>query len=161
MSNETVPSLKGCTLRLGLDSLKQLSFKPKGSLFPLPPVICVPHRQQMQGIHGLYFFPPSWFWFGFLVFFSSARPVPWLSLLCTFTNTSTITRLGQELWMGTLNPVEKIVWNSLGWRALSPKRACSNLMRKTFCGLYFQKYLRHLEIQDWLFLNKRAESTTE
>lgn len=156
MTNETVSSFKGCTLRLGLDSLQELSFETKDSSSPLPPVICVPYRGQMQGIPWPLFFSsfPGFGLFGwfclfacfFLLFFFSARPVPWLGLLCSFTNTSTSTRLGPARAVDgdSLNPVE----NSLGWRALSPRKACSNLVRKTIYGLYFQVYLRHLEIQD-------------
>lgn len=107
MTSETVPSLKDCTLRLGLDSLQQLSLKPKGSSSPPPPVICVPHRRQMQRIPWALSF--SSFPVLFVVVFFSARPVPWLSLLCSFTNPRTSTRLRPPRAVDgdSLNPVKK------------------------------------------------------
>ena len=88
MANENCAITEGLHPEAGVRQPVAMSLKPMGSSSPPPPVTCVCHTEsKCRESNDLYFFPPP------LLFFS-ARPVPWLSSLCSFTNTSTSTRLG-------------------------------------------------------------------
>lgn len=94
MADENCAIIEGLHPEAGVTQPVATSFKPMGSSFPPPPVSCVCHTgSKWRQSNDLYFFPPPRLFF-------SARQVPWLSLLCSFTNTSTSWG-HQELWMGT------------------------------------------------------------
>lgn len=100
---ENCAIIEGLHPAAGVRQPVAMSFKPMGSFSLRPPVTCVCHTEsKCRESNDLYFFPPP------LLFFS-ARPVPWLSSLCSFTNTSTSTRLGatKSCGWGLLNASEK------------------------------------------------------
>lgn len=152
---KTVPSLKGFTLRIGLDNLQQCHLSQWAA--PLLHLQWLVSATQTANVGN-----PMTFIFSLLpCYFFQPDQLPG-SVHYAVSQTPAQGWGRQELWMGTARcQWKRLMWNSLGWTAFSARRGCSGLIGKTFYGLYFQMHLRHLEIQDWLFLNSRVHSTIE